>query len=119
MEGGDSGGGGREGGLVLGLLFCSEAVGVVVHVRGRSFLFMVGVVVSWALVISEWGVVVVCGGPLLSLGIVIGGCGHCSWGWAVVSGRHVIVCGWWVSLRGTRLSFGGGRCRLWVPHCCS
>ena len=113
--------------------------GAVVRVRGRSFSFIAGVVVSWAFVISEWGVVVVRWGPSLSLGVVVvgavvvRGAGRCrlgarslfvglgcrySWGWAVVCGCRVVVGGCWVSLRGARLSFGGGRRRSWAPHCC-
>ena len=93
--------------------FYARAVRVVICVHGRSFSFMVRVVVSWALIISEWGVIVICGGLLLPLSVVICGHGCCLWGWAVVCGHCVIVCGCWVSLRGTRLSFGGGRCHLW------
>ena len=89
--------------------------GAVVRVRGRSFSFIAGVVVSWAFVISEWGVVVVRGGPSLSLGVVVVGavvvrgaglslfmglgcrlrvpC-RCWWVLGVVEGRPAVVWGW-------------------------
>ena len=67
----------------------------------RLFSFMAGVVVSWAFVISEWGVVVIRGGPSLSLGVVVCGHGRCSQGWALSSVGVVVVR-------------GAGRCCLWV-----
>ena len=54
----------RQGVVVLGLSFLS---GAVVCVRGCSFLFIVGVIVSWVLIISEWG-----------SSLSMGDC-HCSW----------------------------------------
>ena len=100
MEGGDSGGGGREGG--------SSGAGPLVFVPGRlgqsftlgSFSFIAGVVVSWALAISEWGVVIVRGAPSLSMGVVVCGRGRYSWGWALslvgTVGLRVLCCRWWV-----------------------
>ena len=114
MEGGDSGGeGGREW-WCWASRFRSGAVGAVVRFRGCSFSFIAGVVVSWALVISEWGgrrrpwgtVAVpgrcrLCARSLFAgLGVVACGRCRCSWGWALSVVRAVIV-------RGPGLSFGG------------
>ena len=110
-EGGDSGGGEREGGRkwwCWASRFCS---GVVVHIHGRSFSFIAGVIMSWVLVISEWGVVIICGGPSLSLGVVVCGHGHCSWGWAMSLVGTVIICGAGLSFAGTVSSLVGARCR--------
>ena len=62
---------------------------------------------SWALVVSGWGVVVVRGAPLLSVGVVVCGRGRCSWGWALSLVGAVVIRGlgcrlrvlcrrWWV-----------------------
>ena len=107
MEGGDSGGeGGREGGCWASR-FRSGAVGAVV----RSFSFMAGVVVSWAFAIGEWGVVVVRGGPSLSLGVVVCGRCRCSWGWALSFVGAVVVHGPGLSFGGAVSSLVGAGCR--------
>ena len=84
---------------------------MVVCVCGCSFLFIAGVVVSWALVISEWGVIVVHGGLSLSLCIVICGHSHCLWGWALLFVGAVVV-------RGAALLFGGAVSSLVGTGCC-
>ena len=111
MEGGDSGG---EGGREWWCWASRFHSGAVVRIRRRSFSFIAGVVVSWALVISEWwgrrrpwGTVAVPGRCRLcawslsaGLGVVVCGHGRCSWGWALSFVRAVVV-------RGPGLSFGG------------
>ena len=99
--------GGGEGVVVLGFVF----------VLGRSFTFVGARLCSWQ-GHCVW-VLVISGGLLLSLGRVVCGRCHCLWGWVVICGYHVIVCGCWVSLWGARLLFGDGRCHLWASGCCS
>ena len=111
LEGGDSGGGGREGERewwCWASHFCS---GAVVCVHGCSFSFIVGVVVSWALVINERGVVIIHGGPSVSLGIVVCGRGHCSWGWAMLLVGVVVICGAGLLFVGAVSSLVGAGCR--------
>ena len=69
--------GGREGVVVLGISFSFRGG------RSRSWAlvsFIAGVVVSWTLVVSGWGVVVVRGAPwaLSCVGVVVvRGAGRC------------------------------------------
>ena len=70
-----------------------------------------GVVVSWALVVSGWGVVVVRGAQSLSVGVVVCGRGRCSWGWALSLVGAVVI-------RGAGLSFAGAVSSLVGAGCC-
>ena len=65
---------------------------------------------SWALAISEWGVVVVCGALSLSVGIVV--CGHChySWGWALSLVGAVVIREAGLSFVGAVSSLVGAGC---------
>ena len=103
--------GGREGVVVLASRFCSRAVGAVVRVCGRLFLFIAGVVVSWALAISEWGVVIVRGALSLSVGVVICGHGCYLWGWALSLVGTVVIREAGLSFAGAVLSLVGAGCR--------
>ena len=109
MEEGDSGGGGREW-WCWASCFCSRAVGAVIHVRGHLFSFIAGVIMSWVLIISEWGVVIVCGVPSLSMGIVVCGHGHCLWGWVLSLVGTVIIHGTGLSFVGAVSSLVGAGC---------
>ena len=86
-------------------------VGAVVHVRGHSFSFIAGVVVSWVLAISEWGVVVVHGAPSLSVGVVVCGRGRYSWGWALSLVGAVVIREAGLSFAGAVSSLVGAGCR--------
>ena len=66
---------------------------------------------SWALTISEWGVVVVRGAPSLSMGIVVCGHGHYLWGWALLLVGTVII-------REAGLLFAGAVSSLVGAWCC-
>ena len=88
--------------------FCS---GAVVHVCGHSFLFIAGVVVSWALAVSGWGVIVVHGAPSLSMGVVVCGHSHCLWGWVLSLVGMVIIHGAGLSFADAVSSLVGAGCR--------
>ena len=63
------------------------------------------------------GVVVVCGGPSLSLGVVVCARGRCSRGWALSSVGVVVVRGAGRCRLCVRSLFVGLGCRLGVPCC--
>ena len=66
---------------------------------------------SWALVISEWGVIIIHGAPSLSMRIVICGCDCCSWGWVLLLVGTVIIHGAGLSFSGAVSSLVGAGCR--------
>ena len=66
---------------------------------------------SWALAISEWGVVIVRGAPSLSVGIVVCGRGRYSWGWALSLVGAVVIREAGLAFAGAVSSLVGAGCR--------
>ena len=66
---------------------------------------------SWVLTISEWGVVVICGEPSLSMGIVICGRSRYSWGWALSLVGTIVICEAGLSFAGAVSSLVAAACR--------
>ena len=66
---------------------------------------------SWALVVSGRGVIVIRGALSLSVGVVVCGHGHCSWGWALLCVGAVVIRGAGLSFAGAVSSLMGAGCR--------
>ena len=106
MEGEESDGG-TEGGEESGGAGLSFRLWAVVFIgkwsfafvgdcsRWRAVVFVCGWgVVSWALIIRAWGALVIRAWGVVVICVVICGRGWCPWGWVVIYGRRVVVCGW-------------------------